>query len=818
MTGTDVAFIRRALAAFEEAVELEEEARQAWLAKQRLSDPHLATEVERLLLADAQALHALPTGGLHAPMTPPPSHIGHYRVLDRIGGGGMGEVFAGARADGLFDHLVAIKRMNPSLMPDAARALFDKERRALARLSHRHIAQLFDGGVDDTGAPYLIMELVRGAPIDRYLADKDAPVREVVEHVAAICDGVQHAHQQLIVHADLKPANILVNEAGDAKIVDFGVARILRDAEAADDGAIYPQTPAYASPQRRAGASPTPADDVFSLGVILKELLTLSPAGGKRESRTSPSETLKQHPPEERSADWVSRRVRECSGDLDAIVERAFAEDLDRRYVSAAALAEDLRAWLQFRPLKVRTGDRAYVLRKFVRRRRLRVFAGAVAATGVLLSLTVVTLLYAQADQARQQAEKRFTEVRSLAKYLLHDVYDQLEQAPRTLAVRHDLTRVAQSYLDQLAQSPSAPPDVKRDVIVSLVRLAELQAGRRSSNLGKPAETRLTLDKADTLLDDLKQQGSWLPEDQQQQISVNLLRAMLSTNADQNLEEAAVYLTSAQEQLAQLPDGAETRRLRVLSFVQAADLANWTSDYAGGIRNADAALAALAQMPDSERVSNEMRDAELRVRTFHGDALYYQQKPQEAAAIYREVIALAVAWLSEQPASMQARRHVIVARWNLGTTLLGEDQAEEALRELNAAAALTPELVAFEPADDNAIRTETILLLSRAQAQVATGDVENGLRTARAQVEKRREQHTANPDVAEYARSYAVTLASLGDLLAETNQIDKACPVFDQANGLFEDLQKRNRVAQFDTSTGGWAMLRDSMKKYCGGR
>lgn len=818
MSGADVDLIRRALAAFEEAVDLPDDQRRAWLAEQRAFDPNLATQVERLLMADAHGGQALPTGGLLTPLAPPPPNIGHYRVVERIGGGGMGEVFVGARADGLFDHLVAIKRMSPSLLPDAARSLFDKERRALARLSHRHIAQLFDGGVDETGAPYLIMELVRGVPIDRHLAERDPPVRDIVGHVAAICDGVQHAHQHLIVHADLKPANILVNEAGDAKIVDFGVARILREADSGEEAAIYPQTPAYASPQRRAGLVPSPSDDVYSLGVILRELLTGVSATVTANPAASIAETLRQHRPESRSNEWIAQRSRECAGDLDAIVSRACDMDTTKRYPSAAEMAEDLRAWLQYRPLKARRGDTAYVIRKFIRRRRLRVIAAAVAAAGVIVSLATVTMLYAQADHQRRQAEQRFTEVRGLAKYLLYDVYDRLQQAPRTLSMRHDLTRVAQGYLDELAQTPSAPDEVKRDVIESFIRLAEIQGGRVHSNLGKSGEAKVTLEHALKLLGELEEEGPLPVEDLKRRININLLLTRISTNADQNNEEAAKYLSAALKELKQLPQDESAMRLEVLAMVEATDLGNWTSAYADAVANGNRGAALYAKLPEAVRDTEEMRDARLRTMGFRGDAYYYLDRIDDAKAEYNNIIRIASDWLKERPESMAARRHVIVARWNLGTTYLGEEKAQAALRELNAAAELLPPLVEFEPTDDNAIRTENVLLLARAQAIVATGKIEEGLASVQVQVDRRRLRHEANPDVSEYTRSYAITLAAKADLLAQNKRVAEACPVYAEANALFEDLQRRNRVSSFDIDTGGWTLLKESIAKYCPGQ
>ena len=372
----DTSLTRRAFAIFEDALDIEDEAeRDSWLMSACGADDLLLREIRKLLRADAAAECAMPTGGLRPSASPPPKRIGHYRIVDMLGQGGMGEVFIGARDDGLFDHVVAIKRIRPSLLPETARALFDRERRALATLSHRHIAQLYDGGVDETGAPYFIMELVRGQPIDAYATNGDLSPRQIVEKMIQVCDAVQHAHQNLIVHADLKPANILVNDAGDPKVVDFGVARILRDE---DDITLHPQTPGYASPQREAGASPTPADDVFALGAILRALLTGEAPRSARHTVIT-SEAIDRSPAYAgRTVSWRVARARIVQGDLDAIIQRACAAAPEDRYQAAVALAADLRAWLETRPIAAYAGDRLYVFRKFIRRRRWRVIAGSI--------------------------------------------------------------------------------------------------------------------------------------------------------------------------------------------------------------------------------------------------------------------------------------------------------------------------------------------------------------------------------------------------------------------------------------------------------
>lgn len=507
----DTALAKRALALFERARERPDEARAAWIEAVCGEDGALRAEALRIMRADTDAAAALPTRGLHGfcAFGPPPERVGAYRIIERLGEGGMGATFAAVRADGLFEHDVAIKLVRPSMLPDTARALFDKERRALAKLSHRNIAQLFDGGVTENGAPYFVMERVFGDTIDAWAKGRGA--REIVETLIDVCGAVQFAHQNLIVHADLKPANILVSQAGEAKIVDFGVARILRDVESDEAGALFPYTSGFASPARVAGAVPTPADDVYALGALARVLL--------RE------------------------KLADARDDLDAIIARACADDAAARYHSSDALREDMRRWLAYRPITAREADRLYCARKFVRRRRLRVAGATLALLGLIGGLAVTSYLYVQAERARQLAEARFGEVRELARYLLFEVYDRLERTPRSLAMRRDVARVAQSYLEQLAGSPGAPEDVRRETIEGLVRIADIQAGRHHANLGEYEAATANLATAEILAAALPQDGAVSA----MRARIALRQASLAMNVDQDLDEAARFIEAGRE-------------------------------------------------------------------------------------------------------------------------------------------------------------------------------------------------------------------------------------------------------------------------------
>jgi tetratricopeptide (TPR) repeat protein len=786
----------RSLSIFEDALDVAPDARAAWLAEACDGDEALLAEVKRLLAADELAERAMPTGGLRPDDTPMPARVGHYRIVDRVGQGGMGDVFAAARDDGLFEHVVAIKRVRPSLFPATAQALFERERRALATLSHRHIAQLYDGGVDETGAPFFIMELVRGAPIDRYVADNDLSPRQIVEKVIQVCEAVQHAHQNLIVHADLKPANILVNEAGDPKIVDFGVARLLREEEAE---ALHPQTRGYASPQRAAGASPTPADDVFALGVVLRVLLT-----GERADMGDTT-TLASHAIETseafagRPAEWRHRRSRMVQGDLDEIIARACAPKAEQRYPAAIALAADLRAWLEIRPLAAKAHDRLHVFRRFVRRRRWRVAGGIAAAAALVIGLSVTTALWTQAEAARKQAEQRFTEVRSLAKYLLYDVHDRLEVTPQSLAMRRDMARVAQGYLIQLADAPSAPADVLLEAADGLVRVADLQAGRSRPNLGEFDEAMKNLDSADAIAAGLVA-GPEAAQVAGLRARIAVRRAALMMNSTQELEAAGEQLEAARAYLAEIgADDPARPALATRIALEEAILGNWKGDYTLARTRAEEAVTLARDLLARDEAARENWYLAARAQDALAEAIYYGVGEAGSEPEYRRLVAVTSVFADAHPDDMLGRRMAIEAHWALGTTLLGVGgRTKEALAELDRAAALLPVLLEFEPDDEGARRTQRIVLAAQAQALAMAGRFAEGVALLRGQLDINAREAEAPGARPELVRSQAVTLAMLADLYADNNAPREACPLYAKVETILTGLEQRGLLSQLD--------------------
>ncbi len=337
---------------------------------------------------------------------PPGNRIGAYRVVELLGVGGMGEVYRAERADGQFEHQVAIKLMRREVGDRPQR--FHAERQILARLEHPNIAGLHDGGVAEDGRLYMVMDLVIGQSITRWCEAHRSSLAERLKLFLAVCDAVAYAHRKLVIHRDLKPNNVFVTEEGDPKLLDFGVARLLdesRNEETRHDAL----TPGYAAPEQLTGGQITTATDVYALGMLLFELLTgANPWGyGGMPLATLVGRILQADVPLA-SRFAASRQLppvppRELAGDIDAIIAKAVRKEPDSRYGSVTLLQADIVRMLRSEPVSAREGARMYVAGRFFKRHRWGVMAGGVVAAAILAAVVGIAW---QGHVAKQQAAR----------------------------------------------------------------------------------------------------------------------------------------------------------------------------------------------------------------------------------------------------------------------------------------------------------------------------------------------------------------------------------------------------------------------------
>jgi serine/threonine-protein kinase len=398
---------------FDELVDLAPAQREAWFAAHPL-DPELRHELLELLaadLADAPLLDAS-VAALARQYTPPHedgdgmigSSIGPYRLIEVLGQGGTSVVFRAQRASGAGTQTVALKLLRTGLFSADGQRRFRREQGVLAQLSHPHIASLIEGGISDAGIPYIAMEFVDGLPITEYANARGLGLRARLELLVTVCRAIDSAHRTLVVHRDLKPSNVLVNTAGDIKVLDFGIARLVDDDDQhGTQTSAISLTPGYAAPEQYLPGPVTTATDIYALGILMGELVTgqLLPRGHARyDLSRACTEATAAMPAGLPTAPALARVLR---GDLDAIYNTAHAHDPHRRYHSAALLADDLERWLHNQPVTARTPSAWYRLRKSMQRNRTASIAALLALFAIVLG---VSLALWQAHVAREQAQR----------------------------------------------------------------------------------------------------------------------------------------------------------------------------------------------------------------------------------------------------------------------------------------------------------------------------------------------------------------------------------------------------------------------------
>ena len=392
--------------------------RETWLADFCSGDASLMLEVKSLLAVEIEAEDFLERSfsAYSATILPQDQNefagrrFGNYRIIREIGHGGMGAVFLAERVDGAFDQQVALKIVRQTLIDKDLERRFLKERQILASLNHRNIAKLLDGGVSAMGEPYFAMEFIDGEPITSFADGNDLDLTDRLHLFLKVCSAVVFAHRNLVVHRDLKPSNILVTADGEPKLLDFGLAKIV-DAGVPDNQqtgtAFKALTPAYASPEQLRGEIVTTASDIYSLGVVLYELITNKrPFNFEGKSLNSIIKTITETVPPMPSVNNKSNfRDTKLSGDLDNIALMALRKEGDRRYQSVEALARDIQRHLKNLPVSARPNTFKYRASKFVGRHK----AGVLGA--ILIFLVLVGGIVAAVWQARQtQMEKEKVE------------------------------------------------------------------------------------------------------------------------------------------------------------------------------------------------------------------------------------------------------------------------------------------------------------------------------------------------------------------------------------------------------------------------
>jgi eukaryotic-like serine/threonine-protein kinase len=736
---------RRALALVDDLVEQDDAAAvDRMLAAE---DAAVRARVRRLL-GRAQTVGGLPTFVLAGDDLPVPERVGVFALVEEVGAGGMGRVWRGERADGLFEQTVAVKLLRAS--PTLLGARFAEERRILARLDHPGIARLIDGGVAE-GVPYLVMEFVRGRHIDA--AARGLPLAGRVALLREAAVAVQFAHARLVVHADLKPSNIVVDEGGRVRLLDFGVARLIGDTAERS----HPMTPAYASPARRAGRAPTIADDVFALGRLLATLTA--------DARDS---------------------------DLAAIAERATAEDERRRYTGVGDLIADLDRWRDRLPVSARAPTVRYRAARFLSRHRIGVAAAALAL-GLLSATSIWALLAARAEsRQRAVAERRFDEVRALSRFMLTDLYDELGNAPGTVAARVRIAEVARRYLDRLAATAPTAADLRLEIAQGFERLARVQGLSGVASLGRPSDALASLARADALNRTLPPGPA--TDELAGQIALDRWTLAPDNSASFALSDAARRAFTR----ALAADPARQGALLGLLLTdknRAVELI-WTEDKPkAAIPLLNGALARLDRTRFDARYRDDAERLRINLLNRLGDAHYYAGDNRASLAAFRRAQAIVdrelaqretLAWLE-----LRGETHFYVSG------ALEEDEVAAALEQARAGVVTMQRVLSYGP-DANAEKWLAVLYNQEASLLAELKRPGEAATAALASVAIRERRAADQPADYRRARDLAIGLKGAAETLEKAGRAAEACALAQRSVTGWQAIDRRGRLGKLD--------------------
>jgi eukaryotic-like serine/threonine-protein kinase len=636
---------------FHDARELSPADRSKLLDDRCNGNDGLRKEVERLLassddLEDQLAWNqpAIVTEAQWTARDEMAAEIERYRLLELIGSGGMGVVYKASRADDAFSKLVAIKIVHTAAANSELLRRFVQERQILAGLEHPNIARLLDGGTTSQGLPFLVMEYVDGVPIHQYLRENTPGLDRILHLFRKICSAVSYAHRNLIVHRDLKPTNILVTADGEPKLLDFGIAKLMDGSGATKTGPSS-MTPEYASPEQVRGASITTASDIYSLGVLLYEMLTSARLYGE----SLPALDLARAIADQKPVSMSEKIGRPFDADLENIVQKALRKEPDRRYSSADEFAEDIRRYQEGYPVIAQPNSRAYRWKRFIGRNK------AAVTVGVLVFAAFVAAGIAIWQQA-QIANRRFNDVRRLANAYLFEFYDSIKDLPGATPAKQLALNRAIEFLDNLAKERGKNVDLGRELASAYDKIADLQGGVNIASLGDQAAALSTYRRA------------------------LAIRKELATLSPSNLDV--------------------TREL-AYSYAEV----GWISTYRGdlkGVEDLKKAVALGEKVMAAAPADPRMREGLAIGYTALGDVLgnpNYQNLGDTKAAIdlYQKGLKLREQLLADEPKSIERRMLLASSSSRLGQLLQAQDDKVGAVAAYRRAAEISDELSADQP-------------------------------------------------------------------------------------------------------------------------
>ncbi|HYT74912.1 MAG TPA: serine/threonine-protein kinase [Vicinamibacterales bacterium] len=809
---------RRIKAVASAALDLDLPSRTAYVDRACAGDVRLRAEVESLLASTVAATpyFETPGGGGTATLFSSGSRIGPYRLVRELATGGMGSVYLAEREDGDFRQRVAIKIVRGGFANSFLLERFREERRILASLEHPNIARLLDGGATDTGLPYVVMEFVEGESIDQFCARRRLSLSERLAVFKQVCAAVQYAHQHLVVHRDIKAANILVTDDGTPKLLDFGIAKLLDPGAArgfAPHTTVRVMTPESASPEQVSGRPVTVASDVYALGVLLYRVLTgASPYRVASDRETDLIRAVCEETPEPPSRNPGGKGNR-IPADVDMIVMKALRKEPERRYESPGQLSDDIQRFLDGRPVLASPDSIRYRAGKFVRRHRVAVVAAAAVALALIAGVGATVWQARVAERERMRAQRQFNAVRGLAQSVLGELHDAVQKLPGSTVAQEILLRRGTEYLDALSAEVKNDDALRREVADGYVRLATVQGMNGLPNLGDREATRASLRKAVALFEPMADVSRG---DVGDRLNLAASLARLSSiepdrkTADEDLHKAGAIMDALSPGERSTPYSLSMRQvvweIAANSRLRVRDYEGARSSYE---RIREAAEEGLRLTPGNLDAS---RNLSLVYKQL-GATLEMLKRLPEAMPLYEKALDLDRRRVAMDPSRPIWRLDLSFSYGAIGAALMSEDDLRGARARYEEAVALREAVVAQDPEEDFAK-----IALARGYERLATirgrlGDVAAALDYNRRRIRVYRDRLDAHPERDNVWREYAqaafdAARASL-DLL-ESSRSRRLAP---QVGGFLDDLAAVQKRWARGKHAGALPPAADALKK-----
>ena len=795
----------RVSSVFESAADLPRLEQARFLDSACADDPDLRVEIEALLASDRK------TGaGISAAVEKEASlvfdsprlgdRLGSYRVQGVIGRGGMGSVYLATRDDDQFQRQVAIKIVKRGMDTAEVLARFRYERQILANLEHPYIASLYDGGTTEDGRPFFAMEYVQGQPVDTFCRDQALDRKARCRLFVRICEAVSHAHRNLVIHRDLKPGNILITRDQTPKLLDFGLAKVLaRDADQYATLAMTRQfTPAYASPEQVLGLPVTTATDVYSLGAILYELLT-----GKRAHQFSENSELEMRRVVCELPIRPPRAIaQDLDPDLDNIVLMAMRKEPDRRYQSVDQFAQDIRSYLESRPVIARGNSLWYRSAKFARRKRYALASGAAVLASLIFGIVIAFVQARDARAARHGAKDLLAQVGTVSNRLLSDAYSLMERLPGAMPARREFIDSMLNLLAKLSLEAENDVELRLPLAKAYLRLGDLQGDPDSSNIGDMAGASKSYQAAAALL------GSGPPPDGGDRllvwVDVQYKTGKMAVENGDRTRAREIFLQAIQvlEGSHEIMAEKEASRLRAELYLA---LARATFDLALALRYADesrAACEAAVSLSPGDPVLQLLLSS---VHTHIGYVHSLMSEPEPAARAYELCIRIRERLYREHPNDQLFRRYLKLAYEHYASLQGGPGRMSlghpEIARRYYEKARPLEQADLTDPQNSSAKFDYALFLISAARVEPAAGEMAESLAKLRQAQSTFESLAAGEPGIERYARSLASTHEYIGDRLRAMGRYDEAIVEYHKALKIMNQL--------FAAETGHSTLLRD---------